>query len=86
MNKFNTPTHDGRNHIWGCPPLSENYMKKTFEKCTQCNGHLRVRINPNGTIETYGNDTTQYGGTFCSSSCAIYYIQKQKKIENNNMK
>lgn len=84
MNKLNTPTHDGWNHRWGCPPLSEKDMKKTFEICTQCNGHLRVRINKDKTIETYGNHTTQYGGTFCSSSCAICYIQKQEKIENNN--
>ena len=81
MNKLNTPTHDGWNHRWGCPPLSEKDMKKTFEKCTQCNGHLRVRINLDGTIETYGNHTTQYDGKFCSSSCAITYIEK---IENNN--
>jgi len=84
MNNLNTPTHDGWNHRWGCPPLSEKELKKTFEMCTQCNGHLRVRIMKNGTIEPYGNHTTAYGGQFCSSGCAISYIQKQEKIENNN--
>ena len=84
MNNQNIPTHDGWNHRWGCPPLSEKELKKTFEMCTQCNGHLRVRIMKNGTIEPYGNHTTAYGGQFCSSGCAISYIQKQEKIENNN--
>ena len=86
MSNQNTPTHDGWNHRWGCPPIKTPPGKittTTYEMCTNCRGHLRVRINKDGTIEPYGNNTTEYGGIFCSTGCSISFIQKHKKIENN---
>lgn len=82
MNNQNIPTHDGWNHRWGCPPITIPKIKKnnTINNCTCCDNYLRVKIH-NGTIEEYGNYTTKYGGKFCSSSCAITYIEK---IEMNN--
>ncbi len=86
-NQQDIPTHDGWNHRWGCPPITS--PKKSSKKeiklgtCTECNGHLRIRIKKDGTIEEYGNNTTIYGGIFCSTGCSIYYIQKHEKIEKN---
>ena len=79
----NIPTHDGWNHRWGCPPISDEPL---FDTCTKCNGNLRIRIKKDGAIEQYGNHTTDYGGIFCSTGCAISFINQQKKIEKNNKK
>ena len=80
MNNQDIPTHDGWNHRWGCPPITETKKQKTIDNCSCCGNYLRVKIYK-GKIEEYGNYTTKYGGKFCSSSCAITYIEK---IENNN--
>ena len=50
-------------------------------KCDHCKGFVRVRItctNPL-TIENYGIVTTEFGGNFCGSGCAIIFLQSKKK-------
>lgn len=55
-----------------------------MSKCTQCQGFLRVRIvydknKKFSHMEECGNYTTEHGGKFCSSGCAMVFIDKQPK-------
>ena len=54
------------------------------ERCTQCQGFLRVRIvydknKKFSHMEECGNYTTEHGGKFCSSGCAMIFIENQPK-------
>ena len=56
-------------------------MDNTITKCDLCKGVVRVRITLTKPliIENYGIVTTQFGGKFCSSGCALKFILKTKK-------
>tara|TARA_Y100000816_G_C25857211_1_gene447660 strand:+ start:230 stop:439 length:210 start_codon:yes stop_codon:yes gene_type:complete len=57
-------------------------------KCDLCKGFVRVRItctNPLR-IENYGIVTTQFGGNFCGSNCALKYILQIKKKKKAQIK
>ncbi len=56
-------------------------MNNNIMKCDRCKGFVRVRItckNPL-TIENYGIVTTEFGGKFCGSGCAIIFLKSKKK-------
>ena len=57
-------------------------MDNTITRCDLCKGFMRIRINSTNplTIENYGIVTTQFGGKFCSSGCALTFILKTKKF------
>ena len=56
-------------------------MNNNIMKCDNCKGFVRVRItctNPL-TIENYGIVTTEFGGNFCGSGCALTFLKSKKK-------
>jgi hypothetical protein len=56
-------------------------MNADIKTCDQCKRFVRIRItctNPL-TIENYGIVTTQFGGKFCSSGCALVFLRSKKK-------
>jgi len=59
-----------------------------IKKCDLCKGFVRVKItctNPL-TIENYGIVTTQFGGHFCGSNCALNYVLRIKQKRKANIK
>ena len=56
-------------------------------RCSRCNGGLRyrqIKKNNKWIFEPYGNFTTSFGGRFCSTACAMIYLQdieRQNKIK-----
>lgn len=53
-------------------------------KCTQCEGFLRVKIvydenKKFSHMEECGNFTTEHGGKFCSTGCAMEFINSRPK-------
>ena len=58
-----------------------------MKQCSRCKGALRYRQykkNNKWIFEPYGNFTTESGGIFCSSGCAMVYLQdieRQIKIK-----
>ena len=49
-------------------------------KCDLCKGFMRIRIISRKPliIEDYGIVTTNYGGKFCSSGCALNFVLKKQ--------
>lgn len=58
-------------------------MDNTITRCDLCKGFMRIRITSTNplTIEDYGIVTTQFGGKFCSSGCALTFILKTKNTK-----
>tara|TARA_B100001093_G_C26571868_1_gene903289 strand:+ start:228 stop:443 length:216 start_codon:yes stop_codon:yes gene_type:complete len=62
-----------------------------IRKCQLCKSFVRIKITSTNplTIEEYGIVTTQFGGHFCGSNCALNYvlqIKKKKKAQIRKLK
>ena len=64
----------------------DNY--NNIRKCQLCKRFVRIRITCNNplTIEEYGVVTTQFGGHFCGSNCALEYVLEIKNKKKANIK
>ena len=60
-----------------------------YQKCDRCDGWLKVRLytDNNGKIatETYGNYTTNDGGLFCSTGCALSRLVNPQETNNSSV-
>lgn len=56
-------------------------MDSNITRCEQCNGFVRIRITCTEPlmIENYGVVTTNLGGKFCSSGCALSFLRENNK-------
>ena len=56
-------------------------MFSHIKTCDQCKRCVRIRITSTNplTIENYGIVTTELGGNFCGSGCALTFLKSKKK-------